>query len=162
MPTTGHKPAAHCCSLTICSFMSLPFRIHASISGWTRSWRSASKHSRRSGGKNELTHHNTSRSKVAALLKQTAQLQEPPSPVYGEKGVILSFRAADPLSRAHHDSRLLRSHAHDQFARGNLAWWPPPLSERPDDLKRAWRLGWMTPVKMCNSATLCGGIIFWR
>src|SRR5213078_4672895 len=35
--------------------------------------------------------------KVAALLKQTAQLQEAPSPVYGEKGVILRFRAADLL-----------------------------------------------------------------
>ena len=37
--------------------------------------------------------------KVAALLKQTAQLQEAPSPVYGEKGVILRFRAADLLWR---------------------------------------------------------------
>src|SRR5438128_1417290 len=37
--------------------------------------------------------------KVAALLKQTAQLQEAPSPVSGEKGVILRFRAADLLWR---------------------------------------------------------------
>ena len=37
--------------------------------------------------------------KVAALLKQTGQLQEAPSPVYGEKGVILRFRAADLLWR---------------------------------------------------------------
>jgi hypothetical protein len=36
---------------------------------------------------------------VAALLKQTGQLQEAPSPVYGEKGVILKFRAADLLWR---------------------------------------------------------------
>jgi hypothetical protein len=37
--------------------------------------------------------------KVAALLKQTAQLQQAPSPVYGEKGVILRSRAADLLWR---------------------------------------------------------------
>src|SRR3989442_8436346 len=37
--------------------------------------------------------------KVAALLQQTGQLQEAPSPVYGEKGVILRFRAADLLWR---------------------------------------------------------------
>jgi DDE superfamily endonuclease len=37
--------------------------------------------------------------KVAALLKQTGQLQEAPSPVYGEKGVILRFRTADLLWR---------------------------------------------------------------
>jgi hypothetical protein len=37
--------------------------------------------------------------KVAALLKQTDQFQEAPSPVYGERGVILKFRAADLLWR---------------------------------------------------------------
>jgi hypothetical protein len=37
--------------------------------------------------------------KVAALLKQTDPLQEAPSPVYGEKGVILRFRSADLLWR---------------------------------------------------------------
>src|ERR1035437_3289692 len=36
--------------------------------------------------------------KVAALLKED-QLQEAPSPVYGEKGVTLRFRAADLLWR---------------------------------------------------------------
>jgi len=36
---------------------------------------------------------------VAALLKQTSQLQQASSPVYGEKGVILQFRAADLLWR---------------------------------------------------------------
>src|ERR1019366_8850358 len=33
--------------------------------------------------------------KVAALLKEEDQLQEAPSPVYGEQGVTLRFRAAD-------------------------------------------------------------------
>jgi len=37
--------------------------------------------------------------KVAALLKQEDQLQQAPSPVYGEKDVILRFRAADLLWR---------------------------------------------------------------
>ena len=37
--------------------------------------------------------------KVAALLKQTAHLQEALSPVYGERGVMLRFRAADLLWR---------------------------------------------------------------
>jgi hypothetical protein len=37
--------------------------------------------------------------KVAALLKQEDQLQEAPSPVYGEQGVTLRFRAADLLWR---------------------------------------------------------------
>lgn len=37
--------------------------------------------------------------KVAALLKQEDQLQKAPSPVYGEKGVILKFRTADLLWR---------------------------------------------------------------
>jgi len=37
--------------------------------------------------------------RVAALLKDAGQLQEAPSPVYGEKGVILKFRAADLLWR---------------------------------------------------------------
>ena len=37
--------------------------------------------------------------KVAALLKQPGQLQQAPSPVYGEKGVILKFRTADLLWR---------------------------------------------------------------
>ena len=37
--------------------------------------------------------------KVAALLKETAHLQEAPSPVYGEQGVTLRFRAADLLWR---------------------------------------------------------------
>jgi hypothetical protein len=37
--------------------------------------------------------------KVAALLKETAHLQEALSPVYGEKGVTLRFRAADLLWR---------------------------------------------------------------
>ena len=37
--------------------------------------------------------------KVAALLKQSAQLQQAPSPVYGEKNVILRFRTADLLWR---------------------------------------------------------------
>jgi len=33
--------------------------------------------------------------KIATLLKETDRLQEAPSPVYGEKGVILRFRTAD-------------------------------------------------------------------
>jgi hypothetical protein len=37
--------------------------------------------------------------KVATLLNQTDQLQEAPSPVYGEKGVTLRFRTADLLWR---------------------------------------------------------------
>src|SRR5271169_1255721 len=37
--------------------------------------------------------------KLATLLKQTDQLQEAPSPVYGEKGVTLRFRTADLLWR---------------------------------------------------------------
>jgi len=37
--------------------------------------------------------------KVAALLKDADQLQEAPSPVYGEKGVTLRFRTADLLWR---------------------------------------------------------------
>jgi hypothetical protein len=37
--------------------------------------------------------------KVAALLKETNRFQEAPSPVYGEKGVTLRFRAADLLWR---------------------------------------------------------------
>ena len=37
--------------------------------------------------------------KVSTLLKQTGRLQEAPSPVYGEKGVILRFRTADLLWR---------------------------------------------------------------
>ena len=36
---------------------------------------------------------------VATLLKQTGRLQQAPSPVYGEKDVILRFRAADLLWR---------------------------------------------------------------
>jgi len=36
---------------------------------------------------------------VAALLKQTDRLQQAPSPVYGEHGVTLRFRAADLLWR---------------------------------------------------------------
>jgi DDE superfamily endonuclease len=36
---------------------------------------------------------------VATLLKETGRLQEAPSPVYGEKGVILCFRTADLLWR---------------------------------------------------------------
>jgi len=36
---------------------------------------------------------------VSTLLKQTGRLQEAPSPVYGEKGVILRFRTADLLWR---------------------------------------------------------------
>jgi hypothetical protein len=37
--------------------------------------------------------------KIAALLKEEDQLQEAPSPVYGEKGVTLRFRVADLLWR---------------------------------------------------------------
>ena len=37
--------------------------------------------------------------KLATLLKDTAQLQEAPSPVYGDKGVRLRFRSADLLWR---------------------------------------------------------------
>src|ERR1035441_10380887 len=37
--------------------------------------------------------------KVAALLQQTVKLQQAPSPVYGEKGVVLKFRTADLLWR---------------------------------------------------------------
>ena len=37
--------------------------------------------------------------KIATLLQQTDRLQEAPSPVYGEKGVILRFRTADLLWR---------------------------------------------------------------
>jgi hypothetical protein len=37
--------------------------------------------------------------KVAALLQQTGQLQQAPSPVYGEKGILLKFRTADLLWR---------------------------------------------------------------
>jgi len=37
--------------------------------------------------------------KVAALLKEEDQLQEAPSPVYGEKGVTLRFRVVDLLWR---------------------------------------------------------------
>jgi hypothetical protein len=36
---------------------------------------------------------------IATLLKQTDRLQQAPSPVYGEKGVILRFRTADLLWR---------------------------------------------------------------
>ena len=37
--------------------------------------------------------------KIATLLKDVGQLQEAPSPVYGEKGVTLRFRSADLLWR---------------------------------------------------------------
>jgi len=37
--------------------------------------------------------------KVATLLKDSDELQQAPSPVYGEKGVILKFRTADLLWR---------------------------------------------------------------
>jgi hypothetical protein len=37
--------------------------------------------------------------KVASLLKETDQLQDAPSPVYGEQGVTLRFRATDLLWR---------------------------------------------------------------
>ena len=37
--------------------------------------------------------------KIATLLQETDRLQEAPSPVYGEKGVILRFRSADLLWR---------------------------------------------------------------
>lgn len=37
--------------------------------------------------------------KIATLLQQTDRLQEAPSPVYGDKGVILRFRTADLLWR---------------------------------------------------------------
>ena len=40
-----------------------------------------------------------SKIRVAALAQQTGQLQQAPSPVYGESGVILKFRVADLLWR---------------------------------------------------------------
>ena len=37
--------------------------------------------------------------KIATLLKDTGTLQQAPSPVYGEKDVLLRFRTADLLWR---------------------------------------------------------------
>jgi hypothetical protein len=96
--------------------------------------------------------------KVAALLKETGWLQEAPSPVYGEKGVMLRFRAADLLWRP--VGILVRFVAVHHPRRGAILLMGTDLTLCPLDIIRIYGLRFKIEVSFKQALRVIGAYAY--
>ena len=96
--------------------------------------------------------------KVAALLKETNQLQAAPSPVYGEKGVTLRFRAADLLWRP--VGILVRFAVVQHPCRGAILLMCTDLTLSPLDIIRLYGLRFKIEVSFKQALRVIGAYAY--
>lgn len=96
--------------------------------------------------------------KVRALLEETGLLQEAPSPVYGEKGVTLRFRAADLLWRP--VGILVRFVVVHHPRRGNILLMCTDLTLSPLDIIRIYGLRFKIEVSFKQSLRVIGAYAY--
>jgi len=96
--------------------------------------------------------------KVAALLEETGQLQEAPSPVYGETGVTLRFRAADLLWRP--VGILVRFVVVNHPHRGKILLMCTDLTLSPLDIIRIYSLRFKIELSFKQSLRVIGAYAY--
>ena len=95
---------------------------------------------------------------VASLLQDAARLQQAPSPVYGEQGVILRFRCADLLWRP--VGILVRFVAVLHPQRGAILLMCTDLTLEPLDIIRIYGLRFKIAVSFQQAIRILGGYAY--
>ena len=96
---------------------------------------------------------------VAALLKQTDQLQQAPSPVYGEKGVILRFRCRRPVVAPRRHPRPLRRRISIP-CRGTILLMCTDMTLCPLDIIRIYGLRFKIEVSFKQALRIIGAYAY--
>jgi hypothetical protein len=96
--------------------------------------------------------------KVASLLKNTRQLQEAASPVYGDQGVTIRFRTADLLWRP--VGILVRFVAVDHPRRGTILLMSTNLNLSPLDIIRIYGLRFKIEVSLKQALRVIGAYAY--
>jgi hypothetical protein len=95
---------------------------------------------------------------VASLLQDAARLQQAPSPVYGERGVILRFRCADLLWRP--VGILVRFVAVLHPQRGAILLMSTDLTLEPLDIIHLYGLRFKIAVSFQQAIRILGGYAY--